>query len=87
MGQNPSVRQQAVQRAAEIVGGPVKLARRLRVPMDALVRWMNGTDQPANPAFLQCVDIILDNEDSIDGSLLRDAARAADETKRDPDGS
>lgn len=85
MGKRPSVRQQAVQRAAEIVGGPVKLARRLRVPMDSLVRWMNGTEQPVNPSFLQCVDIILDNEDSIDGSLLQDAARAADEAKRDPE--
>jgi hypothetical protein len=72
-----SVRQQAVRRAAEILGGPKKLARRLRVPMDALLRWMGGRESPPDASFLQCVDLILENEDSIDGALLRDAAEAS----------
>lgn len=71
-----SIRQQAVCRAAEILGEPRKLARRLRVPMDALVRWMNGKEQPSNAAFLECVDIVLEKEDAIDGGLLQDAADA-----------
>jgi len=83
-----SIRQQAVRRAAEILGGPLKLARRLHVPMDELVRWMNGKAPPSNGAFLQCVDIILENEDSIDGTLLRDAADASQDSRRkDPDAS
>jgi hypothetical protein len=84
-----SIRQQAVCRAAEILGEPRKLARRLRVPMDALVRWMNGRDQPSNAAFLECVDIILENEDSIDGGLLQDAAEAAaaEAPRKEPDAS
>jgi hypothetical protein len=78
-----SIRQQAVRRAAEIAGEPRRLARRLRVPLDDLIGWMNGREQPPNVVFLQCVDIILDNEDSIDGEILRDAEKArADE----PDG-
>lgn len=72
-----SVRHQAIRRAAEIVGEYRKLARRLRVPTDELIRWINGKDQPSNAAFLQCVDIILENEDSLDGELLRDAAEAS----------
>jgi hypothetical protein len=84
-----SIRQQAVRRAAEILGEPRKLARRLHVPMDALLRWINGREQPSNGVFLQCVDIILENEDSIDGTLLRDAADASrDEAgRKDPDAS
>jgi hypothetical protein len=77
-----SIRQQAVHRAAEIAGEPRKLARRLRVPMDALIGWINGRDQPPNAVFLECVDMILDNEDSIDGELLRNA-EAAREDERD----
>ena len=82
-----SIRQQAVRRAAEILGEPRNLARRLHVPMDALLRWINGPDQPSNWAFLQCVDIILDNEDSIDSTLLRDAAEARenDAKPKDPE--
>ena len=38
------------------------------------LRWMNGRESPPNTAFLQCVDLILENEDSIDGALLPDAA-------------
>lgn len=68
-----SIRHQAIRRAAEIVGEYRKLARRLRVPADELVRWINGKEQPPNAAFLECVDIILENEDSLDGELLRDA--------------
>ena len=71
-----SIRQQAVNRAAEIVGEPRKLARRLRVPMDELLAWMKGRGQPPNAVFLECVDLILDNEDSIDGQFLRDVERA-----------
>jgi len=71
-----SIRQQAVRRAAEILGEYRKLARRLHVPTDELVRWINGRGQPSNAAFLQCVDIILENEDSLDNDLLRDAADA-----------
>jgi hypothetical protein len=82
-----SIRQQAVRRAAEILGEPRHLARRLHVPMDALLRWIHGKDQPSNWAFLQCVDIILENEDSIDSTLLRDATQAREnEAKpKDPD--
>jgi hypothetical protein len=50
--------------------------------MDALIAWINGRDQPPNAVFLECVDMILDNEDSIDGELLRDA-NAAREGKPD----
>jgi hypothetical protein len=76
MNTHLSIRQQAVRRAAEILGGALRLSRRLRVPADELVKWMNGLEQPPDTSFLECVDIILDNEDSIDGDLLRDAALA-----------
>ncbi|HWA36762.1 MAG TPA: hypothetical protein VG873_02770 [Burkholderiales bacterium] len=79
-----SIRQQAVRRAADIAGEPRRLARRLRVPLDDLLGWANGREQPPNAVFLACVDIILDNEDSIDGELLRDAEEARDGEEPQP---
>jgi hypothetical protein len=84
MNNKLSVRQQAVRRAAEIVGEYRKLARQLRVPTGELIGWINGKDQPSNAAFLQCVDIILENEDSLDNELLRDAAEMKARDDGDP---
>lgn len=49
-----------VLRAAQLVGGPVELARRLQVPMADLTRWLAGEDRPSMGTFLKVIDIVLE---------------------------
>jgi hypothetical protein len=53
-----------MQKAAELCGGPKKLARHLRVPLADLERWLAGTDTPPMSAFLRAIDVILDETPS-----------------------
>ena len=48
------------QKAAELAGGQKNLARRLRVPIGELQKWIAGTGQPPMAIFLKAVDLVLD---------------------------
>ena len=48
----------ALIRAAEILGGPAPLARRLQVSVAELGRWLEGLDRPSLGTFLKVVDIL-----------------------------
>ena len=48
------------QKAAELCGGRAKLARRLRVPIGDLEKWMAGDAAPPLPVFLSAIDLVLD---------------------------
>ncbi len=47
------------QKAADVVGGPRTLARRLRVPLAELENWIAGGGQPPMAIFLKAVDLVL----------------------------
>src|SRR5436190_18385576 len=48
----------ALTRAAEILGGRDKLRDLLHVPMRALDKWLDGTEEPPMDIFLKAVDVI-----------------------------
>jgi hypothetical protein len=48
------------QKAGDLLGGSKALARRLRVPLADLEKWLAGTAAPPMPVFLQAVDLVLD---------------------------
>jgi hypothetical protein len=51
-----------LQRAAETLGGPDRLARYLRVPATQVFRWLSGNDEPPLSVFLACVDLVLEDK-------------------------
>ena len=48
------------QKAAELAGGPRKLANELHVPLAELEKWLAGDTQPPLAIFLQAIDYVLD---------------------------
>jgi hypothetical protein len=52
------------QKAAELVGGQKNLARRLRVPLAELQKWIAGGGSPPMAIFLKAVDVVLDETHS-----------------------
>ena len=54
-----SVYTRVLHRACQIVGGVERLARRLRVPVPTLFRWLDGDGEPPTPVFLKAVDIVM----------------------------
>jgi hypothetical protein len=46
-------------RACLILGGIDLLARHLGIPVADLRNWLSGTDQPPEPIFFACVEIVL----------------------------
>jgi len=55
-----SVQSRTLRKAAELVGGAAKLARRLRVPTSDLIEWMNEKRETPAWVFLRAVDVLLD---------------------------
>lgn len=55
-----SVYSRTLQRAALLSGGAKMLARRLRVPLSDLQKWIAGQGQPPTQVFLSAVDLVLD---------------------------
>ena len=51
---------QALQRAADLMGGPEAFARELGVPERAVHSWIAGKAVTPPEAFLRAVDIIID---------------------------
>lgn len=52
------------QKAAELMGGQKNLARRLRVPIAELQKWIAGGGEPPIAIFLKAVDVVLDETPS-----------------------
>lgn len=51
-----------IQRAAEILGGPQRLAELLRVDLGVLRRWQFGELRLPESTFLQLVDVVLKDD-------------------------
>jgi hypothetical protein len=62
------VRVRTLERAAQIVGGPDALRRRLKVSALVLAIWMGGAEPPPTDVFLKAVDIV---EDQVVASLKK----------------
>src|SRR5437867_8917066 len=54
----PNFHAKALKRAAEILGGREKLRELLHVPMRALDKWLDGSEEPPLDIFLKAVDVI-----------------------------
>ena len=54
-----TVYSRTLQRACEIVGGPLVLAQQLKVKSGDLVRWIDGQTLPPMDVFLTAVDLVL----------------------------
>jgi hypothetical protein len=66
-----SIYNRILQKAADLVGGHRALARYLKVPLLDLYAWMRpGAEPPPDAAFLNAVDLVLNDLD------VHDAARA-----------
>jgi hypothetical protein len=55
------VRSRTLSKAAEIVGGPEALRRRLNVSALLLGLWLTGAEAPPTDVFLKAVDIVEDH--------------------------
>ena len=49
--------------ACKTAGGVHLLAARLRVPVPALERWLEGEEDPPAEVYQACIDLVLLNED------------------------
>jgi hypothetical protein len=56
------VYRRAIERAVQLLGNEGRLARYLRVPANRLHAWRSGAENPPPGIFLNCVDLILDDE-------------------------
>ena len=55
------IKSRTMLRAAEAVEGIEQLSKLLSVQKDLLLRWIAGTEQPPERAFLIALDILLEN--------------------------
>src|SRR4051812_28661166 len=55
-----TVQVKALNRAAEMLGGPDRLREYLRVPARQLALWLSGAEKPPVDVFLKVVDLISD---------------------------
>jgi hypothetical protein len=55
-----SVYSRTLQKAAELIGGPKKLCRHLRVPMADLQGWIEDKAVPPLAIFLRAVDLVIE---------------------------
>lgn len=55
-----SVYVRTLQKAADLIGGPQKLARHLHVPLADLEKWLAGDATPPIGTFLRAVDLVID---------------------------
>jgi hypothetical protein len=56
------VYRRAIERVVQLLGDEGRLARYLRVPANRLHAWRTGAEIPPLAIFLNCVDLILDDE-------------------------
>jgi hypothetical protein len=58
----PDVHVRTLMRAAEIVGGPLELAFKLKVTPSHLSLWMGGLEPCPGHIFLKAVDLVLERD-------------------------
>jgi len=58
----PDVYTRTLLRAAEILGGEVELALRLKVTPSHLHLWMRGLSVPPRDVFLRAVDLVVEHD-------------------------
>jgi hypothetical protein len=58
-----ATKRQAVNVAAELLGGPARLREKLKASSADVAAWLAGTKEPPPPVFLLVVEIILDELD------------------------
>ena len=58
-----ATKREAVNLAAELLGGPAKLRERLKASSAQVAAWLAGTKEPPPAVFLRVVEIILDELD------------------------
>ena len=75
----PSVYAKALMRAAEMLGGREKLRELLHVPMRALDKWLDGSEEPPLDIFLKAVDVI---SGPLEHAPTSDAVRRSRELQR-----
>jgi hypothetical protein len=57
-----NIYRRAIERTVEVLGDEERLARYLGVPLKKLDAWRTGSEIPPLVIFLNCVDLILDDE-------------------------
>ena len=75
----PSVYAKALMRAAEMLGGREKLRELLHVPMRALDKWLDGSEEPPLHICLKAVDVI---SGPLEHAPASDAVRRSRELQR-----
>lgn len=55
----PTVYTDTLQRAAHAVGGEARLAAALRVSLEAVREWLEGTVQPPTKVYQRALDILI----------------------------
>ena len=58
----PGVYARTLVRAAEIVGGELELALRLKVTPSHLHLWLRGLSDPPRDVFLRAVDLVVEHD-------------------------
>jgi hypothetical protein len=76
------VHRRALQRALELTGGVEPLAAYLKVPVNAVRFWVNGSSPLPGDVFLRIVDLVLDHSMM---DLHPSPAQTPGETKSSPD--
>lgn len=74
----------AIKRAATIVGGLDKLARRLRLPERQLDYWMRDIGTPPDSVFFDVIDVIIQSAGTRPGDLVEAARGDRQPRDRDP---
>lgn len=59
-----TVYSRTLRKAAALAGGNARLCRLLRVPSDALEKWLQGAESPPTAVFLQAVDLVVAEADT-----------------------
>lgn len=54
-----TVHARTLQRACEALGGAAPLASHLRIPQDALARWLEGGEEPPHAVFFAALEVVL----------------------------
>ena len=57
-----TIESRTLQKAAEVLGGRLRLARRLQVPVIDLEKWLTGEERPPRIYFFQAVDLIVEQD-------------------------
>ncbi len=76
------VYRRAIERAVEVLGDEAQLARYLDVSLKSLHAWRTGNEIPPLVVFVNCVDLILDDERSSTTQLYLSRNSSATDGRR-----